>query len=618
MPFAQYKQPSIALSLLKAELAERGFRARVAYPNLRFAERIGAEAYERIAAWYPADLLGDWLFAPGLGGPGRDDEGYLEQVLRGRDPAHTQAYFGKRPVDRGQWQELLAVRAAVPAFLDACAREILAAGPRIVGFTSQFHQHTAVLSLARLLKARRPDLFVAGGGANFRGPMGQEAVLRFPWLDAVVSGEGDLVFPDLVARVLAGQPVADLPGVFTPGLRPRPEPAGYAPPATDLDRLPAPDTLDFQAAWAASGFAGAQRPRYLLETSRGCWWGARHRCLFCGQGSARLDYRAKSPGRAAAELGELGRTHPDSALIVTDEIISPTYFDTFLPELARLRLGDRIIYFEVRPNLTREQLARLRLAGVGRVEAGIESLSTPVLALVRKGVSALQCLQFLKWCRELGLTVVWNWLWGFPGEPASEYRRLAGDLGRLFHLAPPNYAGPFRLDRFSPYFEQPRKHRLEAVAPYPAYRHVYPLPPEALERLAYYFTYRIARPHQEVDRYTEPLAEQISRWKAAYPEAALAFVDEGDRLVLQDRREPGRDASYATLDGSHRLLYLACDRARSAAGLCRILQNGHGEPRTPEAVRSLLAPLVDQGWMAQEGDGYLSLAYRRRPADGTA
>lgn len=40
MPFAQYKQPSIALSLLKAELAERSVGARVLYPNLRFAERI--------------------------------------------------------------------------------------------------------------------------------------------------------------------------------------------------------------------------------------------------------------------------------------------------------------------------------------------------------------------------------------------------------------------------------------------------------------------------------------------------------------------------------------------------------------------------------------------------
>ena len=129
MPFAQYKQPSIALSLLKAELAERSVGARVLYPNLRFAERVGADTYERIASWYPTDLLGDWLFARDLCGCDGDDEGYLEQVLRGRDPAHTQAYFGKRPLDRREWQDLLAVRAAVPEFLEDCAREVVGGRP---------------------------------------------------------------------------------------------------------------------------------------------------------------------------------------------------------------------------------------------------------------------------------------------------------------------------------------------------------------------------------------------------------------------------------------------------------------------------------------------------------
>jgi ribosomal peptide maturation radical SAM protein 1 len=618
MPFAQYKQPSIGLSLLKAELAQRGLSARVLYPNLRFAGKIGAGVYERIATWYLTDLLGDWLFSRALFGCSQDDDGYLEKVLRGGNPAHTQAYFGKQPLDRQAIRELLAARESVPGFLQDCAREILAMAPKIVGFTSQFHQHTASLALARLLKEQDPGLFVVGGGANFRGPMGQEAVRQFSYLDAVVSGEADIVFSPLADRILSGESVHDLPGVFTrENLDTRPEQPLYAPMTETLDLLPPPDTSDFEAAWQVSEFAQQQIPRYLLETTRGCWWGTRQRCLFCGQASAQLAFRSKSAERAVQELTALSQAHPDSAVIITDEIINPRYFQTFLPEVTRRRLGAKIVYFEVRPDLTKQQLTLLRQAGTQRVEVGIESLSSPILRLIHKGASALQCLQFLKWCRELEIAVVWNWLWGFPGEPAQEYKRLAKILPNIFHLAPPNYVGPFRLDRFSPYFESPQENHLADIAVYPAYHWVYPLPEDALQRLAYFFTYR-TEPRQEVDRYTEPLAEQIVRWKANYPQSVLAFVDEGQRLVLMDRRNPTEEESHTALDGLHRTLYLACDRAQTAAELARTGEQETGESQTPETVRALLTPLVEQGWMAQEGDCYLSLAYRRVPSDCVA
>jgi len=611
MPFAQYKQPSIGLSLLKAELARKGFPARVLYPNLRFAQQIGPEVYERITTWYPTDLLGDWLFSFALFGDDRGEDGYLDQVLLGGHPAHTQAYFGKRPLDRREIQGLRAARGAIPDFLEACAEDILAKAPTLVGFTSQFHQHTASLALARRLKERSPGLFIVGGGANFRGPMGLEAIAQFPCLDAVVSGEGDIVFPQLVECVLSGRPVEDLPGVFTRENRERVLGRIHdAPPVGNLDLLPWPDVGDFQDAWNASSFVRTQTPRYLMETSRGCWWGARRRCLFCGQASAQLEYRSKSPGRAAQELNALHDAHPDSMVIITDEIINPGYFRTFLPEVIRSRMGAKLVYFEVRPDLTKPQLTLLRQAGTRRVEVGIESLSSPILGTIRKGVSALQCLQFLKWCRELGITVVWNWLWGFPGEPAGEYGRLAEFLPLLSHLDPPNYAGPFRLDRFSPYFEHPQDYRLTDIQAYPSYRWVYPLPEESLSRLAYFFTYRHGGPGKDVDRYTEPLAQRISRWKDIHAKSTLAFIDEGHRLVIVDRRDPDQEETCTALDGPHRAVYLACDQARTLLELAGLLAQG-GEAGSPGEVQALVAPLVEQGWMAQEGDACLSLACRR-------
>ena len=604
MPFAQYRQPSLGLSLLKSGLTGRGLSCRVFYPNLELAERIGAATYELISTWYPTDLLGDWLFSKALFGESRDDEGYLDSVLRGKDPRHNQAYFGKRPLEARTVEELLAIREDIPAFLQACAERILAPVPRIVGFTSQFHQHTASLALAQVLKAHRPDLFIVGGGVNFRGAMGQEAVSRFDCLDAVVSGEGDLVFPTLAERVLQGGAWDDLPGVLTRGTPVLQD----APALRCMDETPRPDLEDFQEAWRASSFSETQAPRYLMETSRGCWWGARSRCLFCGQASAGLEFRSKTAERVADELGDLHRTHPDAMIIITDEIINPRFFQTLLPEIIQRHLGARIVYFEVRPDLTREQLRMLQLAGTQRVEVGIESLSSSVLGLVRKGVTALQCLQFLKWCRELGIAVVWNWLWGFPGEPVAEYARLARLVSSIPHLPPPNYVGPFRLDRFSPYFVHTEAHGLTSVDAYPAYRWVYPFPPETLKQLAYYFTYQLADAGQRVESYTQPLAAGIDRWKESHACAALISVDEGHRMVLVDRRDPSREPQFTALDGIHRTLYAACGQIRTFFELTQIARRENPLQGSGTDLRNALDSLVESGWMACDGDAYLALA----------
>jgi hypothetical protein len=74
---------------------------------------------------------------------------------------------------------------------------------------------------------------------------------------------------------------------------------------------------------------------------------------------------------------------------------------------------------------------------------------------MKKGVSAFQNNQVLKWCKELGITPYWNFLWGFPDEPMHEYSRMAEIIPFLSHLPPPQSFGKILLDRFSPYYFEP-------------------------------------------------------------------------------------------------------------------------------------------------------------------
>lgn len=60
---------------------------------------------------------------------------------------------------------------------------------------------------------RGEEIISVCGGANFEGEMGVELHRLFPFIDVVCLGEADTVFPELVRRLRAGQPVYDLGGV---------------------------------------------------------------------------------------------------------------------------------------------------------------------------------------------------------------------------------------------------------------------------------------------------------------------------------------------------------------------------------------------------------------------
>jgi len=67
-----------------------------------------------------------------------------------------------------------------------------------------------------------------------------------------------------------------------------------------------------------------------------------------------------------------------------------------------------------------------------------------VLKLMGKGTSAVRNLELLKWSKELGLTPLWNLIWGFAGEAPADYDRMADLVPLIVHLPPPAGFGPLR------------------------------------------------------------------------------------------------------------------------------------------------------------------------------
>jgi radical SAM superfamily enzyme YgiQ (UPF0313 family) len=249
-----------------------------------------------------------------------------------------------------QIARLEAARRSVPDFLGGVVEEVGNHGYEIVVTCADLavgedrSQNCATLAFLRRLKAWDSRIATVMGGANCQGELGAAIHDLFPFVDYVCAGEGERVLPRFVQRLLGGQTEIDRPGILGRDL-PRLPGLTLSPPLVlDLDGLPYPDFDDFFAQLRAANLGPGPRPILTFETSRGCWWGEKHHCTFCGLNGAGMQYRSKSPQRALEELDFLVDRHGVRTIFASDMILNPAYFDTFLTSLAGRRLPPSIFF----------------------------------------------------------------------------------------------------------------------------------------------------------------------------------------------------------------------------------------------------------------------------------
>jgi ribosomal peptide maturation radical SAM protein 1 len=602
MPFGSTQYPSMQLGLLQAILAKQRHAATTHYFNLQFANTIGWELHEHFA-WYAPRLVGEWLFSRAAF---REEAPPASEYLR---------LYGKKlgPLE-GFVDYLVQLREReAPAFIEKCLRMVRWQDYDVIGFGSVFEQNCAALALARRIKECFPAAAIVFGGANFEDQMGLEYIRVCPWIDYAVIGEGDEVFPDLLSRLGAASPEPDLTGLKGVAWRGKDGVcfAGRAAMVHDLDQLPTPDYGDFFAAATRlkrpppkEGFS-VEVP---FESARGCWWGAKSQCTFCGLNGATIAFRSKTPGRVLAEIDELSSRYGVKMFGAVDNILDHRYVrDVFAP-LAERKGGQYEFFYEVKANLTREQLRTMALGGVRRVQPGIESLSSHMLKLMRKGVTALQNVNFLKWAHFYGMEITWNILLGFPGERIEDYQRQIDIIPLLRHLPPAVAVTAIHLDRFSPYFDFADRLGIHNVSPDPAYASVYP-PDFDLSRIAYYFEHEA--PNTLAPEAHEPVYKCMHEWFLAWQSAPAPDLryewKDGDCLQIRDSRWGERARSYI-FEGAAAAAYEFCGSAdHSLSRICTHLRR-EGYSTDEASLRQHLAIFTSADLMLEEDGHFLSLA----------
>lgn len=531
MPCAPVAAPSLGLTQLKAAL-ERRFGARIAvevrYLNLDFTGFLGgAERYQLlISPLGRLTGLADWLFRREAFPEAADNtERYLARY-----------YFDESDAEVRQVRVLVReCRPRLVEFLDRLIDRYRLHAADVVGFTLLFHQTVASFALAQRIKARNPAVVTVAGGAACEAVMGREYARQVAQIDSVFSGPALVSFPEFIARRIAGDFAGceSIPGVFS---KSNLHGSGAMTSAElDINEIGELDYDEFLNQFAAVFPGDVRKPVLLFETSRGCRWGEKVACSFCGLNGSAMAYRALSPENAVRMFTGLFRYVPRSSFFQSvDTLVPGEYFEAVFP---RLHPPEGVVMmYEVRATLNAGQLETLCRAGVRVIQPGIEALSTSTLQLMRKGATAFSNLRFLRDCSRLPIRVDWLLLIGSPGEGVDTWRKYLSDLPRLFHLPPPVGAFPISYDRFSRYFEEAGAFGLD-LAPREFYRWVFPFEPDALRNIAYHFVDRNTD-SERLDSWLEQLNAAIGEWKARWEaKAQLQWQEHGGAWFVYDSRD---------------------------------------------------------------------------------
>ncbi len=93
-----------------------------------------------------------------------------------------------------------------------CARQILQFEPDLAAFSVQCTTYPPAVRIAEELKKLNPALKIVFGGHN-ASFVDELTLSRFPFIDAIVRGEGEITFPELI-RAFEGQiPLASIDGI---------------------------------------------------------------------------------------------------------------------------------------------------------------------------------------------------------------------------------------------------------------------------------------------------------------------------------------------------------------------------------------------------------------------
>jgi anaerobic magnesium-protoporphyrin IX monomethyl ester cyclase len=289
--------------------------------------------------------------------------------------------------------------------------------PDVVGCTAITPSIYKAEQVLELCKQIDPKIVTVLGGihATFMYP---QVLKEAPWIDAIVRGEGEQIFLNLIKAIDQGD---------WPAQRASVEGIAYledgkvvatvaAPTIKDLDSI-TPDWAILE--WEKYNYIPMNRRVAIPNFARGCPF----TCSFCSQWKFWRDYRIRDPKKVVDEIEGLVRNHNVGFFILADE--EPTiHRKKFIAFCEELIARDLPVLWGINTRVTdilrdEKLLPMFRKAGLVHVSLGTEAAAQLKLDRFNKETTVAQNKKAIKLLRDAGIVTEAQFIVGLENETAE-------------------------------------------------------------------------------------------------------------------------------------------------------------------------------------------------------
>lgn len=291
------------------------------------------------------------------------------------------------------------------------AYRVLGLAPDVLGVSVTCWNARSVFELCRVVRAARPETLIVLGGPEV-GPVAEDVLGAHPEIDAIVRGEGEETFAELLAARLRGRDLARVDGVTARASDGRIVSAPDRALISDLDSILSPYLTGVMTPVDGGAY---------IESYRGC----PHRCAYCFEGKGYGRIRSFSEARVRAEIDAIATSPGVRTFSFIDPVFNLTddrlgwLVDALEPHAAR---GVRLHTIEVDiERIDAAQASALVRAGVASVETGPQSIGAAALAECRRGFDRERFERGVRLLREAGISVECDLIVGLPGDTVQDF-----------------------------------------------------------------------------------------------------------------------------------------------------------------------------------------------------
>jgi radical SAM superfamily enzyme YgiQ (UPF0313 family) len=334
-------------------------------------------------------------------------------------PLISQLYLASSLIAGGHYVKVFDLGAKYYKFnFNSLVQDLIKIRPDLIGFTlytSSVRSTYDLLSKLKAIKGLSGCIFAAGGPHATSVP--EEPIEH--GFDVVILREGEYTIIDLCKHITGILELSEIKGICYKTSLGEIKQTENRPFINDLNEIPlSVQALDlFNPGWYYTNNTFKAAPVNILS-SRGC----PGKCIYCANLVTGRRFRNRSPDNIIEEMNIYIQKYKATFFSFLD--------DSFTTNTERLQiLCERFIKLHKNKGvklkwscssrvdgLSKDILNLMRTAGCVSVNFGIESGSTETIERIGKGIKLDEVVEYLGWCKEIGLRSQVNFMFGFPWE----------------------------------------------------------------------------------------------------------------------------------------------------------------------------------------------------------